>query len=202
MSLLKSLLCAGMLAIALAVSHVHAAEVTRFTANGDAVAGNIFDPVGGGMGYLNVYRTGTAASPTTSLALFFEHCDDVTALCTGVYGSGQIPNNDFRVNAFHASVTTNNFTAVSYIRPLSGDATSVTVITGDIKFSWEKSGDYAGESQGTSQTTTPTVTLIQTGRHTYVYADGSGSFFGLPQLVGHFNTIGTQFATAITITRR
>src|ERR1041384_507871 len=129
-------------------------EITRFKSNGANASHNSFD---GTTAYdLNVTHNDSTSGTTTFFAFQPQTCDTGFTLCTGMFGNGFIPNDDFKVNESTASVNTNlatnsGFPVFNYVQDnVNGTFTTTPAVGGIVNISWKKIPRQSSGFKGTS----------------------------------------------------
>jgi hypothetical protein len=179
-----------------------AAEVTHFGANGDFATVNSFDAVP-----LDLSVTKNSNGNNASTNLFFNRstCDDNG--CSGIFGFGSIPNGDFTAGPGSARLNTNlaanpGFSVFSYVNDyVNGTFTQTPITGGIVAIDWKSIPRNSTKQTGESTITSNGFSIHTSGSSSFVRANATGSFFGIPLSGAGQNAIGTNNSRTMVISR-
>ena len=174
-------------ALSLGAMSAQAKVIYHFNGNGASADAFMYGD-GGGKDYsaLKVSQGGTNQSPTTYLSYYSALCDTASTICTGIEGSGQIPNRDFTASSKSASLSTNagsnpDFWAVKWTYNYSTGTYSESPISlGYFSLNWKTSGLASSKTVGTTTSTYLNETWKSTGQSSSAEATVTGSVGGTP----------------------
>ena len=202
-------LCAMVATISLVgatVAHAKGAEITRFKSNGANANHNSFNGTTAfDIGVSTNSQTGSAT--TTFLSFNTQTCTADFSVCSGVFGSGNIPNADFSVNGANATLNTNtntnpNFTVFNYVQDnINGTFTTSPGTGGIVSISWKKNGLQSSGFKGTSFFISHVFTHTNTGEQESDSATSTGTLLGQPLPATQNSFIGTSKTRDTVITR-
>lgn len=181
------------------------AQVAHFKSNGGNAAHNSFD--GTTAFDMNVQMNVQSSGTTTFLAYDTQTCNSDFSVCTGVFGSGMIPNSDFTMNGANAALNTNtasnpNFTVINFVSDSTGFHTSPGV-GGILNISWRMDHLTSSSFTGTSVFTSGGFSHKNTGTQSFASAKATGTFLGVPLPTLFANSsIGTSKSTDSVINRQ
>jgi hypothetical protein len=200
--------CAAVATISLIGAGVaHAgAQVAHFKSNGANASHNSFN---GTTAFDLGVSTNTQPSSGTTTFLSFntQTCAPDFSICSGVFGSGPIPNADFSVNGANATLNTNtntnpNFTVFNYVQDnINGTFTTSPGVGGIVAINWKKNGLFSTDFKGTSSFVSHAFTHSNTGEQISDSATATGALLGQPLPSMQSSFIGTAKSKDTIISR-
>jgi hypothetical protein len=185
-------------------AHAQGAQVAHFKSNGGNAFHNSFD---GTTSYdLNASVNTSGGTTTTFLAYDTQTCNADFSVCTGIFGSGNIPNSDFTMNGANATLNTNtatnpNFTVINFVSDADGFHVTPGV-GGIVNISWRIDHLTASSSTGTSTFTGGGFTHKNTGSSSFNSAKSTGTFLGVPLPTISSSSIGMTSSMDSVIIRQ
>jgi hypothetical protein len=181
-------------------------EVTKFKANGAMATHNSNS---GTTAYdLAVNRNeATGTNTTTFFSFVTQTCTADFSVCSGIQGSGPIPNGDFKANGGTASLDTNlatnsGFQVFNYIQDnVNGTFTQTPGVGGIVTINWKKIPRRSTSFKGTAKTVSGGFTNKSVGEQDSDSADTTGILLGVPLPTVSTSFIGTNKSVQVTITR-
>ena len=174
-------------------AHAQGAQVSHNKSNGGNAFHNSFD---GTTAYdLNASVNTSGNSTSTFLAYDTQTCNSDFSVCTGIFGSGNIPNSDFSINGANATLNTNtatnpNFTVINFVQDATGFHTSPGV-GGIVNISWRIDHLTSSSFTGTSTFSGGGFTHRSTGSQSFNSAKSTGTFLGVTLPTVSSSSIGT-----------
>jgi hypothetical protein len=181
------------------------AVVAQSKANGAMASHNSFD---GTTAYdLGVNRNDTSSGTTTFLSFNTQTCTADFSVCSGLFGSGNIPNGDFSASTGTASLNTNlatnsGFQVFNYVSDFAnGIFTQTPAVAGIVIVNWKKIPRQSSSFTGTSTFVSGAFSNKVTGSQTADAATSTGTLFSVPLPANSSSLIGTTRSSQITINR-
>jgi hypothetical protein len=187
---------AAMAFAAIAPITAHAKVISHFKGDGAFASASDYAPDGKSVN-LYVSQGGSAQSTQTYLEYYSTSCDSSSWVCTGITGSGLIPNNAFSVSPQKGNLSVNlsglpGFSAVRWtFNRNTWEYTESPVGLGAISVAWKSSGVSSQKSTGTSTTTYLNTTWKTVGQYSSTDAFANGTVNG-EQWTNVYGNIGTN----------
>jgi len=180
------------------------AQVAHFKSNGANASHNSFNGTTAFDFNASVNTSGNTT--TTFLAYDTQTCNADFSVCSGVFGSGNIPNADFKVSGANATLNTNtatnpNFTVINFVSDSTGFNTTPGV-GGILNVSWQMNHQTATFFKGTSTFTGGGFSHTNIGENSFDSATATGTFLGMPLPTQQSSAIGSSKSTDTVINRQ
>ena len=180
-------------------------EMTHFKASGARASLNSFN---GTTAYdLSVNRDDSGTTLTTFLSFVTQQCDATFTVCSGVFGSGNIPNSDFNASTGTANLNTNlatnpGFQLINYVQDnANGTFTSSPAVRGIVNVNWKKVPRQSSSMTGTQTLVSGGFSTKFTGTQTSDSATATGTVLSAPLPAPSSGLISLAKSSAMVITR-